>query len=544
MADAQTEPVVGIDLGTTFSVVAQVNADGRSAIIPNAEGEITTPSVVFLDPAGAVVGREAVKAAEFEPDRVARHPKRSMGLKHYPTPVRGEHWPPEVLQAAILRRLKIDAERVLGPLTRAVITVPAYFNEPRRKATQDAGRMAGWDVLDILNEPTAAAIAFGVRAGFVNPAGGAPTPETVLVYDLGGGTFDATVMRIEQDRFTVLATAGDVQLGGIDWDDRIVDLVAAECVRQFRVDPRTDPAARERLRAEAEAAKRALTARPTATVAFAWEEVRVRVVVTREMFDEMTGDLVDRTRLTVRRLIKDAGLTYAGLTRVLLVGGSTRMPMVAAMLAEEIGREPDRSLAPDEAIALGAAVYANAILGRFGEGRLRVTNVNAHDLGVLGVDRATGMPRRKIMIRRNTPLPAEATHRFRAHSQAQKAAVVKVIEGGDDSGNGSTPIGQCVVSVPGDPDSERTIAVTYRYAENGRLEVTAQTEEGAPAQLVVERATGMPEAELDRWAQRVQAGLVPVEPASAERASELAFDEDSSGADEPGENPFDFRAWK
>src|SRR5580658_4822045 len=165
MADALAKPVVGIDLGTTFSVVAQVDADGRPATIPNAEGEITTPSVVFLDPAGAVVGREAVKAAEFEPDRVARHPKRSMGLKHYPAPVRGEQWPPEVLQAAVLRRLKIDAERVLGPLTQAVITVPAYFNEPRRKATQDAGRMAGLDVLDILNEPTAAAIAFGVRAG-------------------------------------------------------------------------------------------------------------------------------------------------------------------------------------------------------------------------------------------------------------------------------------------------------------------------------------------------------------------------------------------
>ena len=263
MADSIVKPVVGIDLGTTFSVVAHVDADGRSAIVPNAEGEITTPSVVFLDPAGAVVGKEAVKASEFEPERVARHPKRSMGLKHFPTPVRGENWPPEVLQAAILRRLKVDAERTLGPLTQAVITVPAYFNEPRRKATQDAGRMAGWEVLDIINEPTAAAIAFGVRAGFVNPDGGAPKPETVLVYDLGGGTFDATVMRIEQDRFTVLATAGDVQLGGIDWDDRIVDLVAAECVRQFRVDPRATPAAREKLRFEAEAAKRSLTARPT-----------------------------------------------------------------------------------------------------------------------------------------------------------------------------------------------------------------------------------------------------------------------------------------
>src|SRR5947207_5145402 len=182
------EIIVGIDLGTTYSVVAHLDAQGRPFTVPNADGDLTTPSVIFLDKGGAVVGKEAVKAAEFEPERIARFPKRDMGRNLFHHPVRGEQFPPEVLQALILRKLKHDAELKLGSLKKAVITVPAYFNEPRRKATQDAGRVAGWDVVDIINEPTAAAIAFGVQRGFLAP-GHVSKPETVLVYDLGGGTF-------------------------------------------------------------------------------------------------------------------------------------------------------------------------------------------------------------------------------------------------------------------------------------------------------------------------------------------------------------------
>jgi len=514
--------VVGIDLGTTYSVVAHLDAQGRPTSVLNAEGDVTTPSVIFLDNAGAVVGKEAVRAAEFEPERVARHPKRFMGQAQYPQPVRGENWQPEVLQAVILRKLKLDAEQKLGTLERAVVTVPAYFNEPRRKATQDAGRIAGWNVIDIINEPTAAAIAFGVQAGFVNPIAASPTPETVLVYDLGGGTFDVTAMRIERNRFTVIATAGDVALGGIDWDGRIIDFVSAACVREHQADPRHDPSTLERLRSDVEAAKRALSARTSAHVALSWDAIRMRVPISRAQFEEMSGDLLERTRLTVRRLVKDAGLKYADITRVLLVGGSTRMPMVAAMLEEETGRPPDRSLAPDEAVAHGAAIYANALAGKFGNNSLQVTNVNAHDLGVMGTERSTGMPRRFVMIKRNTPLPAEAATKFRTPPMKRKSGAIRVVEGGDDSGNGSTPVGQCVVDkLPAGTEAGHEITVMFHYEANGRLAVTAQTEKGRAATLIVERANGLPEELIRGWAERVNAGLVPLAVVEEEPELEL-----------------------
>lgn len=565
MSTSSPAPVVGIDLGTTYSVMAYLDAQGRPTTVPNAEGDITTPSTVFLDPAGAVVGKEAVRAAEFEPERVARHPKRSMGQKHFPQLVRSESWPPEVLQASILRKLKQDAEQKLGPVSRAVITVPAYFNEPRRKATQDAGRMAGWDVLDILNEPTAAAIAFGMQAGFVSPTAVNEAPETVLVYDLGGGTFDVTVMRVERNCFTVLATAGDVTLGGLDWDNRIIDHVANQCLKEHHADPRTDAGLLERLRGEAEAAKRSLSARPSANIAFAWDSRRVKVPLAREQFEEMTGDLLERTRLTVRRLIKDAGIAYKDITRILLAGGSTRMPMVAAMLQEETSRPPDRSLAPDEAVAHGAAVYANSLAGRFGKGGLHITNVNAHDLGVMGVEKSTGMPRRHVMIRRNTALPSESTTRFQTQKNAKASGAIRIVEGGDDSGNGSTAIGSCVVrDLPTGDAADRTITVTFHYATNGCLEVTAHTGTGKAAKTIVERAAGMPEVELVRWTERVANGLVPIgvlddddevetelEPieddplpeasAATEEEEEIPLDEIPPTAAEESSNPFNFK---
>jgi molecular chaperone DnaK len=515
-----SETIVGIDLGTTYSVVAHLDANSRAVSVPNSEGDITTPSVVFLDPNGFVVGKEAIKASEFEPGNVAFHPKRAMGLSCFPTPVRGEQWSPEVLQATILRKLKLDAELMLGSLSRAVVTVPAYFNEPRRKATQDAGQIAGWEVVEILNEPTAAAIAYGVQSGFLQ-SGSTLQPETILVYDLGGGTFDVTLMRIEGRQFRVLATAGDVQLGGIDWDQRIVDLIATQCLQEHDVDPRGDPASLQRLRIEVEAAKRSLTARSNTTVAITCGDIRVRIPLSREQLEEMTGDLVDRTRFTVRRLVKDAKLTYADLTRILLVGGSTRMPMIPAMLEEETGKAPDRSLSPDEAVAHGAAIYANALMGRFGENQFEIINVNAHDLGILGVEKSTGMPRRRVMIPRNSPLPAESSQQFATRREGQRSALLKIVEGGDDSGNGSTAIGKCVVRDPfGGTAVGRSVQVTFRYAPNGRLEILARSEAGQIASLLIERAIGMPESELETWTQKVQSGLLA--PASAPQPEAVA----------------------
>ena len=213
-------PAVGIDLGTTFSLVAHLDSAGRPWTIPNAEGDMLTPSVVLFEGSSVVVGKEAVKAAALEPERIAQFVKRDMGSAVYSKAINGEHLPPEVIQSLILEKLKRDAEAKLGPFRKVVITVPAYFNEPRRKATQDAGHLAGLEVLDIINEPTAAAISFGVQEGFLTAKGEAKRPEKVLVYDLGGGTFDVTLMDIDGKNCTVVATAGDVCLGGIDFPGR------------------------------------------------------------------------------------------------------------------------------------------------------------------------------------------------------------------------------------------------------------------------------------------------------------------------------------
>ena len=511
MTAAVIDRVIGIDLGTTFSVVAHVDAQGRPVTIANTEGDLTTPSVVFLDKAGAIIGKEAVKAAEFEPDRVAMHPKREMGQSWFRHPVRGEMLRPEVLQALILQKLKQDAETRVGPVNKAVITVPAYFNEPRRKATQDAGRMAGLEVIDIINEPTAAAIAYGVQQGFLNPDQPNPKKEIVLVYDLGGGTFDVTLMEISQNCFVVLATAGDVELGGIDWDNRIVDFVATEFMQQHSIDPREDPAARYRLHAEAEDAKRSLSTRMEVQIAFAHEGKRLRLPLTRARFEMLTGDLVDRTELTVKRLLREAKLQYSDLTRVLVVGGSSRMPMIAEMLERETGFKVDRSLSMDEAVAQGAAIYGQSLLNSANAGHipLRVKNVNSHDLGVLGISPSTGMNRRQLMIARNTPLPTEKTHTFVTFRESQRSVSVPVVEGGDASGNNSTLIGKCVVSrlMIGLP-ARTPIEVTFRYLDNGRLEVRAFLPTiGRDAILTIERATGMPDDQLAAWTQAVQLGL-------------------------------------
>ncbi|MBI2479338.1 MAG: Hsp70 family protein, partial [Planctomycetia bacterium] len=254
-----SESAVGIDLGTTFSVVAHLDRDSKPITLANDEGELTTPSVVFFDKGGAIVGREAIKAAEFEPWRVARFAKRDMGDGFYHKPILGHQLPPEVIQALILKKVKHDAELRIGAIAKAVITVPAYFNEPRRKATQDAGRLAGLDVLDIINEPTAAAIAYGVQQGFLSTSGEAHERERILVYDLGGGTFDVTLMEIDGRRFNAIATAGDVRLGGIDWDQCIAELVNQQFQAEHGLNLQDDAAARESLLDESSRVKHTLT---------------------------------------------------------------------------------------------------------------------------------------------------------------------------------------------------------------------------------------------------------------------------------------------
>lgn len=511
MSSAERPVVVGIDLGTTFSVVAHLDEQGRAVTVANAEGDLTTPSVVFFDKDGLIIGKEAVKSAEFEPERVAPYPKRDMGTEFYHLPIRGTYYRPEVLQATILRKLKADAEAKLGPLSKCVITVPAYFNEPRRKATQDAGKMAGWDVLDIINEPTAAAIAYGVHRGFLSAEKAAPEPETILVYDLGGGTFDVTLMKVEQNCFTTLATAGDVELGGIDWDDRIGDIVAERFLMEYNVDPRQDPSAKLRLHREAEDAKRALTTKQETVIVFAHDGKKLRTTVTRKEFEERAGDLTDRTIMTVRKLLREAKLELKQITRLLVVGGSSRMPMIREALEKETGFPLDQPLSVDEAVAQGAATYARFLQEKkTGGNSFRVRNVNSHTLGVLGIEPSTMMKRRKIMIARNTPLPVEHTQRFATAAAGQKSVVVTVIEGGDDAGNHSTLIGRCVLEglAPNLPPRS-PVDVTFVYGDDGRLSVRCfMPAVNRDTTLTIERARGMSPELLDAWARCI-AGRMP-----------------------------------
>ena len=510
------DPAVGIDLGTTFSVIAHLDSAGRPWTIPNAEGDLITPSVVFFDGSVVIVGKEAQKAAVAAPEEIAQFVKRDMGCQVYEKAINGEHLPPEVIQSYILDKLRRDATLKLGDFSKVVITVPAFFNEPRRKATQDAGSLAGLEVIDIINEPTAAAIAFGVQQGFLSAKGESRSKERILVYDLGGGTFDATLMEIDGTHYNAIATAGDVYLGGIDWDQRIVNCVAEAFAKRNRgIDPRANPAGLQRLLREAEDAKRTLSARDQTTITFEYGGDAVRVPLARQQFEEMTIDLLDRTRFTVMNLLQDANLKWSDITRLLLVGGSTRMPMVQRMLEEVSGKKCDRSLSADEAVAHGAAVYAGLLTSSaVGTApQLSVRNVNSHNLGVLAKEKATGRFRNRIMIPRNTALPASHTARFTTALPNQANVAVNVVEGGDASGNDATPIGRCVVNrlPPGLPVGT-SVEVSFDYAANGRLTVRARVPSvNVGAETEIDRASGMTAEMLRNWNQRLRNGEGPLQ---------------------------------
>ena len=504
---AKAPPAVGIDLGTTYSVVAYVDETGRPVTIVNAEGELTTPSVVLLEGGQAIVGKEALKAVAHEAENVADLAKRDLGNRTFRKTIDGRRYPPEAIQAWVLAKIKQDAQQHLGEFTKVVITVPAYFDEVRRKATQDSGYIAGLDVIDIINEPTAAAVAYGFQQGFLNDAGKAARPQKVLVYDLGGGTFDVTVMEIVGSEFKTLATDGDVQLGGRDWDQRIVDYAAEEFIRQHGVDPRDDANAAGRLWRECEDAKRTLSARAKTVIAFDFLGKAVRVDLTRDRFLELTHDLLERTQFTARQTVQAAGLAWADIDRTLLVGGSTRMPMVREMLTESAGKAPETAVSADEAVAHGAALHAALILARTGGGQpnFRVRNVNSHSLGVVATDRETQRKRNATLIPRNTPLPVSAKRVFKTHKPDQKSVLVRIVEGESASPDDCSQIGQCVVRdlPPGLPE-KTPIEVRFRYSDNGRLTVAVSVENtGRKLNHEITRENSLSPEQLDSWRQYI-----------------------------------------
>jgi molecular chaperone DnaK len=512
IAPTPADTPVGIDLGTTFSVVAYLDAQGRPCTIPNASGDLLTPSVVLFDEGGPVVGKEAVLASALEPEKVAECVKRDMGAKVYRKKINGEFLPPEVVSSLILRSVKADAERRLGPVRRAVITVPAYFDERRRRATMDAGRLAGLEVLDIVNEPTAAAIAYGHQLGFLNRACqvAGDRPLRVLVFDLGGGTFDVTVVELHGKSFKALATDGDVGLGGKDWDEKLVEIAAGRYRQRFREDPRDNPISLQELRLAAEAAKRTLTERAKAPLFVHHLGSRLKVEFTRAEFEEATAALLERTRLTTAIVVRQAGLTWEAIDRVLLVGGSTRMPMVGRMLAELSGKEPDRSVSADEAVAHGAALYAGLLAPPRGAGAapaaFTVTNVNAHSLGILGSDPKTGRRRNKVLLPKNTPLPRTVSRVFQTYRPDQRQVVITVLEGESERPEACSRVGVCAIrDLPPGLPAGWPVRVSYTYEANGRLHVAAKVK-GHAAGVTTDfvRENSRPDEELEAWMRAIE----------------------------------------
>jgi molecular chaperone DnaK len=508
-----TTPAVGIDLGTTYSCIARLDERGHPHTVVNAEGDRITPSVVLFDGQDVIVGKEAMKAMVSEADHVAECVKRDMGHRVFHKVFEGKQYPPEVLQAWILNKMRLDAVQQIGPLEKVVVTVPAYFDEVRRKATQDSGYMAGFEVLDIINEPTAAAVAFGYQQGFLDKHGSTDRPRRVMVYDLGGGTFDVSIMEIRGHDYVTLATVGDVQLGGYDWDQRLVDLVAESFIRQHRVDPREDPTTAGRLWRECEDAKRTLSGRSKSSVPCDYRGVSARIEISRQQFEDATQDLLDRTRFTMTQTMKAAGLEgWNAMDRILLTGGSTRMPMVRNMIKLVTGKDPDTSVAADEAVAHGAALRAGLILAK-SQGKapsFRIRNVNSHSLGVVGVDPQTGRKRNGILISRNTPIPAKVKRIFRTQKANQKSILVQIVEGESASPDDCTQIGRCTIrNLPPNLPEQSPVDVVFQYEPNGRLKVRVTVAESeSKVETEFARENSLPKEHLDGW-RRYISGAEP-----------------------------------
>jgi molecular chaperone DnaK len=487
---AELTGLIGIDLGTTFSCAARLSREGVPQTIPNREGDLITPSVLMIEDHLVIVGREAKRSECVYPDRTAVCVKRDMGDVRYSKSLAGRSYRPEILSAMILKRIKTDVEARFGPVQHAVITVPAYFDDTRRKATQDAGRIAGLNVLDLINEPTAAALAFAFemrRRGHEHPPDLSQVvdekPLTVLVYDLGGGTFDVSIVRISRDRFETIATDGDVRLGGRDWDERLVKFMAAEFKKQFGCDPRDDPQSLACLFQEAEHVKHALSARSATRVLMTHDTKRLSLDMTRAQFDRMTDDLLLRTQTTTELVVENAGLTWPEIDRVLLVGGMTRVPHVREMIKRVCGREPDCSLSADEVVAHGAALHGGILLSRAAAREQSIsksaldmwvgvasTDVNSHSLGI-AVRTPEGYAN-SILIPKNTSLPAESSRIYYTSNTNQRQVRVRVLEGEAHEADACVQIGEFVLAgLPADLPERAPIEVVCRYSADGRISV-------------------------------------------------------------------------
>ena len=484
--------IIGIDLGTTNSCVA-VMEGGKPVVVANTEGARTTPSVVAFTKTGErLVGEPAKRQAVTNAEKTISSIKREMGTD-YKKEIDGKKYSPQEISAMILQKLKADAENYLGEkVSEAVITVPAYFNDAQRQATKDAGKIAGLDVKRIINEPKAAALAYGLDN---------EKEQKIMVYDLGGGTFDVSIIEIGDGVIEVLSTSGDNRLGGDDFDQKITDYMIAEFKKQEGVDLSTDKMALQRLKEAAEKAKKELSSATTTNInlpfitATAEGPKHFDMNLTRAKFDELTRDLVDRTAVPVQNALKDAGITASELGQVLLVGGSTRIPAVQDKVKQLTGKEPSKSLNPDECVAIGASIQGGKLAGDAGAGEVLLLDVTPLSLSI---ETMGGVATR--LIERNTTIPTRKSQIFSTAADNQTAVDINVVQGERQFARDNKSLGQ--FRLDGIPPARRgvpQIEVTFDIDANGIVNVSAKDlGTGKEQHITITAGSNMSDDEIDK----------------------------------------------
>lgn len=484
--------IIGIDLGTTNSAVA-VMEGGSPVIIPNSEGNRTTPSIVaFTKDGERLVGETAKRQAITNPDRTISSIKREMGSDYKTVEIDGKKYSPEEISAMILQKLKSDAENYLNDtVTNAVITVPAYFTDAQRQATKDAGKIAGLTVDRIINEPTAASLAYGLDKE--------DEQLKIMVYDLGGGTFDVSILEVGDGVFEVLSTRGNNKLGGDDFDNKLVDYLASEFKKENGVDLTKDLTAMQRLKDAAEKAKKELSSTMTTNVnlpfitAVDGQPVHLDISISRAKFDELTKDLVDETRKPVEDALADAGLKSSDIDKVLLVGGSTRIPAVQDLVKNLVGKEPQRDINPDESVALGAAIQGGVLTGEVKD--LLLLDVTPLSLGI---ETLGGVATK--LIERNTTIPTKKSQVFTTAADGQTEVDIHVVQGEREMAADNTTLGR--FQLTGIPSARRgvpQIEVTFDIDANGIVNVTAKDQgSGKEQKITITSSSNLTDEEIDR----------------------------------------------
>lgn len=490
--------VVGIDLGTTNSCIAVQEGD-QTTIIPNNEGARTTPSVVaFTKDGERLVGQLAKRQAIVNADRTIMSIKREMGTD-YRVNIDGKKYTPQEISAMILQKLKRDAEDYLGePVTKAVITVPAYFTDAQRQATKDAGAIAGLEVLRIINEPTAACLAYGENK---------KEEHNILVFDLGGGTFDVSILEVAEGVFTVLATAGDNRLGGDDWDNRIVEWIADGFKKTEGIDLRNDSMAMQRLREAAEKAKIELSNMTETTISLPFITANqtgpkhLEMKLTRAKFEEMTADLLDRTIKPTQRALEDSGLSANEVDKILLVGGSTRMPMVQKKIVALLGKEPTKGINPDECVAAGAAIQGSILGGERKDAGIVLVDVTPL---TLGIETLGGVMTK--MIERNTAIPAKKSEIFTTAQDNQPQVEISVYQGERPMAKDNVALGHFTLDgIAPAPRGIPQIEVTFDIDTNGIVNVSARDKGTGKEQKITIQSSNLSKEEIERMKRDAEA---------------------------------------